>query len=159
MKWNYFDFWNAIDFLRVFVCYLTMISIMADPGWDEEVFKCLKALSLLLSWLRSVSIFRLFESTRYLIRIMVEIWKGMIPFTVIFVFCTFFTGLAFQSMRGQEWYVAFTFAWRLAFNDFEDVENYASWGEIIIFLFSTVVLPLLLLNVLIAIMGDVYARV
>jgi len=84
----------------------------------------------------------------------------MLPFMGILIFSIFFTGIGFNALRGDTWLDGFIKAFRLAYGDFEDLGDYSnSWGEGILFFFSSIVLPLLLLNLLIAIMGDAYARV
>ena len=162
-KLAYFKYgWNLIDFLRVVFCYWLLISVMVEHDYSEDSWRGLKAVSLMLSWLRLSSFFRLMPGTRYLIRTVIDIGNGTIPFWSILFYCIFSVGIAFNALRGNTWVEAFTQAYRLALGDFEEVEDaepYASIGEKIVFFFSSIVLPLLLLNLLLAIMGDIYAQV
>ena len=50
-------------------------------------------------------------------------------------------------------------AYRLAYGDFADAEDVSTHGERIYFVMVTILLPLVLLNLLIAIMGDVFDEV
>ena len=83
----------------------------------------------------------------------------MVPFLSIFFFSIFFTGIGFNAMRTDNFIEGWTKSWRLSYGDFEDMGDYKTTGELLIFFFSCVLLPLLLLNLLIAIMGDIYDRV
>ena len=51
---------------------------------------------------------------------------------------------------------AFTHNYRLMYGDFEPDSSPANW---ILFMFSSLLMPLVMLNMLIAIMSDTYARV
>ncbi|OMJ85875.1 hypothetical protein SteCoe_12717 [Stentor coeruleus] len=79
------DFWNYIDLARVlttgfFYCSLSF--------WDEEsygffIFECV---IMLFSLIRGISVFRVFESTRYYIRLIFISSEEIIPFMCIFVY-------------------------------------------------------------------------
>ena len=62
-------------------------------------------------------------------------------------------------MRDDSFLDGWTKSWRLSYGDFEEMEEYKTTGELLIFFFGCILLPLLLLNLLIAIMGDIYDKV
>ena len=159
MKQYYFtDMWNIIDTFRVGFSYYYLISHIT--GFAVNLQDGCKAVSLMLSWLRLISLFRCFKSTRYLVRIVLAIAHGMVPFMLIFFFSTFFNAIGFGAMRRDEDFIdEWTKSWRLSFGEFEDMGEYATPGEVLIFFFSCTLIPLLLLNLLVAIMGDIYNQV
>lgn len=130
----------------------------AHTGEVEGIILLLAALNL-VSWIRSLSYLRLFQRTRALIRLIVEVCVDMIPFfIVLLVAMTGFT-ITFYTLQPApyEFSEALKNNYRLMFGDF-DPGNYtpANW---ILFIISSAFLPLVMLNMLIAIMSDTYARV
>ena len=83
----------------------------------------------------------------------------MVPFFIIFVFYTLAIAIGFDAMReNDDFLLSWTKAFRLSYGDFEDIDAYVSTGEIVTFHFGCILLPLILLNLLIAVMGDIYAN-
>jgi hypothetical protein len=62
-----------------------------------------------------------------------------------------------MGLRDDTFKTSWQISYRLAYGDFE--EEHDSVPERILFFFATIALPLIMLNLLIAIMGDIYDRV
>lgn len=83
----------------------------------------------------------------------------MIPFLIVLCAALFGFTFTFQALNGPEAAItdAFTINFRLMFGDFDTGGyTFAGW---FLFIVSTCLLPLIMLNLLIAIMSDSYARV
>ena len=103
------------------------------------------------------------KSTRVLLRIVIEIVKDMIPFMLFVVATTIAVTLLFTSAKPQDSLNDETFTdylmhvYRLDFGDF-DLDGYSAL-DTAIFILAVLIVPLVLLNMLIAIMGDTFDRV
>ena len=119
-----------------------------------------------LSFFQSVKafqIFSLFKSTRVLLRIVIEIVKDMIPFMLFVVATTIAVSLLFASATPDAALTNTTYSdfllhvYRLDFGDFA-LDNYSTL-DFAIFILAVLIVPLVFLNMLIAIMGDIFDRV
>jgi hypothetical protein len=113
----------------------------------------------LVSWVRSISYLRLFQKTRALIRLIVEVCVDMIPFFIVLLVALMGFTITFYSLQPApfEFSEALKSNYRLMFGDFSpDTYSLSNW---ILFVISSTFLPLVMLNMLIAIMSDTYARV
>ena len=128
--------------------------------WDNEEYnKYLLCVIIILSWGRFISVFRIFSATRYLIRIIIEVIKDMIPFMLILSTGTLAIGLLFYEIEGNKRDIISCIlqSYRIAYGDY-DVENYTN-EKWVVFIAATVINPLIMMNLLISIMGDTYSRV
>jgi hypothetical protein len=148
------DIWNLIEFMRV-IFVLIYLSLSLND--DEEAASSYMSFAVFLSWLRVIGYFCLIKKTRYLIRLVFEIMIGIIPFMIIYL--TFNLAICYSLMaeRGINFIEAWQLAYRLGLADFE--EEYSNHESRVFFLIATIVMPLVMLNLLIAIMSDIYARV
>lgn len=133
---------------------------MEFPGY-------LLAVLTMLVWIRIISFLRLFSQTRSLIRLLIEVIKDMIPFMLVLLIGVgaFTTAIYIvinnHSLAIENERISFVdslkHVYRLMFGDF-DTDNYGTplW---ILFIFSSIFMPLIMLNMLIAIMSDTYERV
>lgn len=112
---------------------------------------------------KAFSIFSLFKSTRVLLRIVIEIVKDMIPFFLFVCATNLVVSLLFTSSTPLHELTPSTYpsylmhVFLLDFGDFS-IEEYSVLQDFI-FLLAAIVVPLVLLNMLIAIMGDTFDRV
>ena len=113
--------------------------------------------------MKAFQIFSLFKSTRVLLRIVIEIVKDMIPFMLFVLATTFTISLLFTSAAPDAALTDNTFSdyllhvYRLDFGDFS-LDDYSAL-DLAIFILAVLVVPLIFLNMLIAIMGDTFDRV
>ena len=165
-KCAYFhDFWNYFDILR-FVFAFTYFGVVVSGDGSSSESSTKTVLLTLLSLFQSVKafqIFSLFKSTRVLLRIVIEIVKDMIPFMLFVLATTFTVSLLFTSATPDAALSVVTFSdyllhvYRLDFGDFS-LDDYSAL-DLAIFILAVLVVPLIFLNMLIAIMGDTFDRV
>ena len=157
-KWNYFkDFWNIIDIVRWASSLIYLIGGLCGTDWDSSLGRNTAAFALVFSWFRMIALFRLWHLTRYYIRTIIEICKGALPFLLLFWFSILCISVGINTLRDDSYIDNYQVAYRLSFGDFED--DYPTWAEKYMFKLGTFIMPLLLLNILIAIMGDIFDRV
>ena len=120
----------------------------------------------LVSFFQSVKVFQifsLFKSTRVLLRIVIEIVRDMIPFMLFVLVTTVTVSLLFTSatpdgaLAGATYPDFLLHVYLLDFGDFS-LDDYSAL-DLAIFILAVLVVPLVLLNMLIAIMGDTFDRV
>jgi hypothetical protein len=155
------DVWNILDVARIMLSY---VLIYYQQNGDESVI--LEQMLTILYWARAVTYFRIFDKTRYLIRMIIETFGDIVPFLLIFFTATFtFALLFFITTQSDSLAVTFVNAYKLNFNDFSGFlsDNWSTqdlnaifW---VIFFISSIMNPIVLLNMLIAIMSDTYDRV
>lgn len=157
LKSYFTDMWNILDIARIFSIFVYCIEVFV---WDNDEYnKYLWCIIIILSWGRFISVFRIFSSTRYLIRIIIEVIKDMIPFMFILSTGTFAIGLLFYEIEGnnRDMISCILQSYRIAYGDY-DVEHY-TYEKWMVFIIATVINPLIMMNLLISIMGDTYSRV
>ena len=124
----------------------------------------MQALTLFLSMVRTGSFFRLFRKTRYLIRMIQEIVWDMWPFLMVYFYSIFsFTWLFLvlgepdANDGSDSYFTSWLKVYMFNFGQY-DTGKYEilQWISLII---TTTVNPLLMMNLLIAVMGDTYDRV
>jgi hypothetical protein len=79
--------------------YFTILWTGMEVG--EEFTRTWLWFTVMLSWLRCISFFRYFRSTRYLIRIIIEIIKGIIPFLAIFISFILAQSFSYMALKGE----------------------------------------------------------
>lgn len=146
--------WNMLDLSRNILIWVYISMLILDQDFDK-----LETLSIitLIAWLRVVGYFRIFDRTRYLINMILEVIKDMVPFLVIMVVSTLAFGLVFYISNMQEGSSAFLSAYQINFSSFNVILNGSF--QTAVFILSCIVNPLIMMNLLIAIMGDTYDRV
>ena len=160
------DFWNYFDILR-FIFAFTYFGVAiagTSPASSETSAKTV--LLTLLSFFQSAKAFQmfsLFKSTRVLLRIVIETVKDMIPFMVFVLATTIAVSLLFTSATPDDALCDVTFTdflmhvYLLDFGDFS-VDEYSAL-DLAIFILAVLIVPLVFLNMLIAIMGDTFDQV
>jgi hypothetical protein len=151
------DTWNMIDSGRILAAGIYLMNKAFFNGLSDEFETFCLTMAILLNWLRMISFYRLFSGTRYLIRMIIEIVKGMAPFLVIFLSQVATMTISVAAMREQDFEDAWEVIYRLSYANFE--LEYVEHNERIMFMICSMVLTLVMLNLIIAIMGDKYGRV
>ena len=149
---------NFIELLIVTVQFLT--AGLFWSGTHGDMLSFFVSLSLLLWYTKLLVLMRMIDQLRYLIRMIIEIFVGSLSFMmVIFTYVVAFTIAMYQSRKETEspdfWDVAlemYTFGVGTY-----DNSNY-SGITMPFFILATILMPLILLNMLIALMGDIYER-
>lgn len=147
------DMWNILDQLRGFTC--TIYTILVWRGDDNT--NVLLAV-VIFSWTRGISYFRMFDGTRYMVRLLAEVIKDMREFFVVLFYSTIaFSFILFVRNPEITFFEYLGVSYRLDLGDWD--AEYTSVFDWIIFFLATVINPLIMLNLLISIMGDTYGKV
>ncbi|CDW81032.1 (myosin heavy-chain) kinase [Stylonychia lemnae] len=152
------DFWNLFDFFRVLFLVIFIFKAFCQEEWykSQSMLQLLSALNF-LSWVRALSFLRLIQKTRIFIRLLEQVIYDMIPFMIVLIGAVLGISLSFEVLNNISLVDALKHNYRLTFGDF-DTDNYtnANW---FLFIIGSVLIPLIMLNMLVAIMSDTYARV
>lgn len=154
------DVWNFVDLSRIFGTY---IFVFFKVYKKNHVF--LNQILTALYWIRAVTYFRISDKTRYLIRMITETFADIVPFLLIFFSSTITFALLFYVVeKSDNFSNTFVIAYRLNFNDFSGIMPNGYSDDLsltfwIIFFLASIMNPIILLNMLIAIMSDTYDRV
>ena len=122
----YKDVWNYVDLL-INVSSIVIISVTIADAQNEDLIWILLRMALLASvWIRSMTWLRVNKNTRYLITMVLSVFKDMLAFLIILA----------VSILG------FTFEWRLTYS-FATIDGVKVTGEIPTFydsLYETIML-------------------
>ena len=166
----FFDFWNILD-----LASLGMNISIVVLDWlerDEATINAISSVAVLLIWFKLFYFLRIFFRTAHLIWMIIEIVWDMryfvlVLFIAVVAFANTFYVLGENSDPGSDWFsgnnfiLTFIFSYRMGLGDFE-TDGFNTWDEIIIWILwflNTLLILIILLNLIIALMGDTYARV
>ena len=158
------DPWNYVDMLRgMLLLAYSMLVWFSDfrvgrnpENLENEIFSLL----VLLSWTKGITYFRVFEKTRYLIKLIMEATVDIIAFFVILFYSTIAFTFIYQGQHNHDDETLgdhFAESFKLNLGDLDDVGD--QWIAWILFIVISIINPILMLNLLISIMGDTYGRV
>lgn len=161
-KLSYFtDPFNYPD-LGMIICCLIAIFVSGSSAEDDIALQWPVVIGLLLLYTRLLSYFRLWGRTRHLIRSITETFHDMIPFVLIMVVLLFAFASAYIACFEPAQFKQYDYAGRLfkgfelLLGAYEDPENGPHY---LMFVVLSIVALVVLLNMLIAIMGDTFGRV
>lgn len=169
-KLNYFfSFWNLIDLtslilnIAVIVCDLALL--------DEKSFIPISATAVSLMWFKVFYFLRIFSQTASLVRMIIEITLDMKWFLLIFLMAVIGFANSFfviarntdqeEFFTGKDMWYSMIYSYRTAHGDFI-VDGFEYRDRILVYVIwfgHTLIILLVLLNLLIAIMGDTFDRV
>ena len=158
---DYFtDAWNLVDFCRF---TSTMVWVLMNLFEDEHgvVYRVIAWLAALLNFTRGLTGFRLFDGTRYCVRLIIRALCDMGYFLILLSYSTIKFGVMFQvSRKGEsfEFKTLWIDSYSLNFGNFEPQENYSFSLETFTYMLATVVNEILMLSLLISILGDSYSN-
>ena len=159
------DFWNLFDILR-FALTLVFIWTVFYGAFSPSTRTTLFTTLCLVQSVKAFTIFSLFKITRLLLRIVIEIVKDMVPFLLFVLATTLVMALLFlastleddaSSMSGGGYSSSLMSAFELNFGEFPAGE--LSPLQQFLLVVGALAVPLVLLNMLIAIMSDTFDRV
>jgi hypothetical protein len=128
-------------------------------AWQENYNDNILLAVVIFSWSRGIACFRMFDETRYMVRLIIQVIIDIQTFFFILFYATFAFAFVYymRDPEGQPFPMYLTQAYRLDLGDFEtDLTEAFDW---IIFFVATLINPLIMLNLLIAIMSDTAAAV
>ena len=168
------DLWNYVDLIRgiLFVVYCLSVWLVdtreeENSPFNNDVFTLLT----LFSWLRGITYFKLFERTRYLIKLIMEASVDILSFFLLLFYSTLAFAFIMQSVDysrvnvdeavcyGENYSITCYFLNSYVQNLGElstSPTNFLTW---VLFIIISIVNPVIMLNLLISIMGDTYGRV
>eukprot|EP00347_Sterkiella_histriomuscorum_P017370 403349643 len=172
--------WNYLDLIPPFLL-MAFIPLAALGVFDNRgaptLEACLQATMSLILWLKFLYFLRIFQSTGYLIRIIIEVCVDMRHFLLILVLTFVAFGDAMRSISTSNedvpdesgntsqfvgsYVESVTFTYRMVLGDF-DTSNF---GQValpyvwILFILCTVFNMIIMLNLLVAIISESFARI
>lgn len=154
------DAWNLIDCCRF---SLTMVWVLMNIFEDEHevTYRVISWFVALLNFARGLTGFRLFDGTRYYVRLIIRAISDMGYFLIMLSYSTITFGVMFQVSRTGEPFEFKTLwmdSYSLNFGNFEPQDNYQFSFETIAYMLATLVNVILMLNLLISILGDSYSN-
>jgi hypothetical protein len=153
------DIGHVLDIVKITMTFIYLFSKLTGNVVDsDEDEQFIAALAILFNWLRLMGFLRAFSSLRFYIRIILEITRRSIPFLFIFILFVIAVAYCLMALRDSDEFEEYwQLSYRLAYGDFE--EEYPGHKERTIFLVATILMPLIMLNLLIAIMGDIFSTI
>ncbi|CAG9332811.1 unnamed protein product [Blepharisma stoltei] len=157
---SYFtDYWNYVDWARGSMMFSYIIIEWFDVWVDlnASVF----AMVTILSWLRGITYFRLLTTTRYLINLIFQVVHDISGFLIVLAYSTLaFTFIFIVLERKMEIPVMLDYlssSYLLVFGNFEGEDyNIIEWTCLTM---ALIIQPVIMLNLLIAIISDTYDRI
>lgn len=152
----FYSIWNWLDIIRIGILYAYAGVVFSGVIFSRGT---LLAIANSLSWIRMIGFIRIFDRTRYLIRMCAEIVKSMGPFILIYFTAIFGTCLCYYS----DSYSVFTFrelivnVYSLSYGQFNNSND--TKLQTFVLVLASLILTLMLLNLIIALMGDVFQKV
>ena len=122
----------------------------------------LKLFLVMVSWIRGLTYFRIFDSTRYLITLVFEVLKDMISFMTITFYSVIGLSLMLHSIDSRNYssFLGYTYMTTIGeYTSFDlGVEKFNGF-EVGIFTMLSIVNTIVMMNLLISIIGDTFDRV
>jgi hypothetical protein len=162
------EFWNMLDLFTVFMNTTVVIMNFADASFENT--NRVAAISVLVLYFKLFYFLRIFFATAYLVRMIIEIIKDMQFFVGVLMIATIAFGNAFyilgrnsegENLAGDNVIDAFIFSYKMGLGDFI-TDGFGTRDEEILwifFLLNSLIILIVLLNLVIAIMGDTFDRV
>ncbi|OMJ93875.1 hypothetical protein SteCoe_3067 [Stentor coeruleus] len=144
----FYDIWNYIDICRLTFTCLCVLTIDTDYNYLEEI-------AIFLNFIRGLTAFRMFDGTRYYIKLIFRSLNDVKYFLLMFTYSNLMFG-ALYSVKEKD-RLTFTSLWldiySLNFGLYDLDQNGSSIG-IGIFMMATIINVIVMLNLLISILGD-----
>ena len=163
--WNYFDLLPPI---------IIPVIVFSDFfGLRYDFIHSLHALASLFMWFKFLYFLRIFKETGYLIRMIVEVIKDMKIFFIVLIIVLSAFADAFLSLSnanpedgarfvGSNFFSSLLYTYRTSLGDFQvdDFNNSAEYMTVwILFLLSSILVLIVMLNLLIAIISESFAKI
>jgi len=167
--------WNVIDLTTLILTLVIIIMDFADT--KATTLRTVSSVAIVLLWMKFFYFLRIFDSTAPLIRMIVEITADIRPFLLVLVVAIFGFANGFfllalnrssEVPEGEESYrflttyiEALRYVYLLGLGEF-GVDEFAGKDETVLWIFfiiASIFILIVLLNLLIAIMSDTFAKV
>jgi len=164
------SFWNYLDWSSIIMNWVVVTMNFGGASFQDT--NRVAALSVLVLYFKLFYFLRIFSSTAYLVRMIIEIMLDMKFFVGVLILATTAFGNAFYilgrnspeeegNLAGDNFVDAFIFSYKMGLGDFSTYGFSTKDEEMlwIFFLLNSLIILIVLLNLLIAIMGDTFDRV
>lgn len=148
------DVWNYLDLCRIFFIILYALAYYFDNDQKEH---CL-ILLMIISFSRGISFFRLFNDTRYIIQLLVNVIIDMKSFAILLTYSTVsFSMILMVQGKDKSFAKHLKDSYMVNLGEFHtDDFDGLSW---VIFVLMSILNVIILLNMLILIMGETFSSV
>ena len=168
-KIGYFkSFWNVLDLVSVIMN--SAVVIMEFSGAKFENINRVASVSVLILYFKIFYFLRIFFETGYLVRMIIEIVIDMRNFVVVLLIAIMAFGNSYYilgrnadstNFAGKDISEAFIYSWNTGLGNtstsgFSTKDEEVLW---IIYVINLIIVPVMLLNFVVAIMGDTFAKV
>jgi Polycystin cation channel len=162
--WNYLDLVPTL--LILLQIYLDVFGITYNESQTLEVIT--RSVANLLIWLKLLYFLRIFESTGYLIRIIIQVGIDMRHFIFLLFLTIVAFGQAFEevsknmgedAITGRAGGIGYTYSMILGGFDVADFETYVPVYFWVLFIAATVFIMIIMLNLLIAIISESFSNI
>lgn len=149
--WNYFDLFRIISIITYFISSYYLF---------EMRIHFIQVLSI-TSFIRGIAFFRLFDSTRYLIQLLISVVKDIRSFAAFLTYTTVSFSIVFMlqdqpNVEAFSDYLTYSFIFNIGQVDVSKNNGVLDW---LIFGLAAILNLIILLNMIIAIMGETFSRV
>jgi hypothetical protein len=97
------DQWNYLDLARsAMVMAYVLIVALKEKLIDNSSVKTLLVFIVLISWIRGINYFRLFDKTRYMVNLIKQVIKDSMSFLIIFFYSTIAFGFIYFALEEGE---------------------------------------------------------
>ena len=150
------DPWNILDICRIITTIIWIIVGVCDK---TNIY--LTILVAVFTLIRGLTVFKLFDGTRYYIHLILKSLNDIKYFIVIFSYSTFIFGVLFKISRQET--LSFNSLWKESWglnfgSSTEPTEDTNHILDYIVFLGAIIMNVVLMLNMLISILGDSYEQ-
>ena len=161
------SFWNIIDLASLILNLVVVILDLVNKNTTDS--NSVAAVAVLLMWVKLFYFLRIFSSTAYLIRMIIEIMIDMWYFVAVLMLAVLAFGNSFYILGwndtnpsgpfcGDSFPLAFVLSWRMGTGDF-DTSTFNTPDEILIWVLwflNTLIINIIFFNLVIALMGDTF---
>ena len=164
------SFWNFLDYTSIILNCSVVIMNYSDASFQAT--NRVAAISVLILYFKLFYFLRIFFSTIYMVRMIIEIISDMKYFVCVLILSAAAFGNAFyilardspideDNLSGSNFIDTFIFSYKMGLGDFSTDRFEQEKGEMfwILFLLNSLIILIVLLNLLIAIMGDTFDKV
>ena len=174
---NYFLVWNMVHLisciLNITVTLLDLFSILDMRHGNDLLITSFFSFAMFMMYLKLFYFMRIFKKHANMVRMIIEITKDMKSFLFLMLLAIIglghwaylFAAKIAPDSIGNSMFIALIWSFKQGLGDFEHTQNYEEENGAImaimftVFTLGCVLIPVILLNLLIAIMGDTYDKV
>ncbi|OMJ66767.1 hypothetical protein SteCoe_36283 [Stentor coeruleus] len=155
-RMDYFiDYMNILDILRIII---VVVWIILEFSGIYNLY--VTWIMMLLTLIRGLTVFRFFNKTRYYYTLIYRALNDIKYFILIFVYSTLAFGILYMISRSEKasFYTIWKNPYSISFGGYDNNEQTDATTEYMVFIGSTFINVVLMLNLLISILGDSFEQ-